>query len=202
MNDLNPYHSVRDLMAPGDIIAFGGEGFVSDAIKFFTRSVVSHIGIVFETTGLAGERRIILAEATSLNGKSGAQFNPLSERIAAYPGRVWWLPLSARTRAQLDTTAMLEFLKAQDGRPYDFRGIGAFLARPVPGLGQIPFFHHGAADAWFCSEYAVGAFKAGGLPIGIETDEVQPQDFCTLPLYDRCVQLAGRPKSIRNFNRG
>ncbi len=196
MNDLTAYRAARDAMRPGDVIAFGGEGFVSGAIKFLTRSQVSHVGVVFGNP----DSMVVIAESTSLNGRSGVQFNRLSERIEEYPGRAWWLPLSDHARAALDADEMRHFLLAQDGKSYDFRGINAFLARPIPGWGQIPFFHHGAEEAWFCSEYVAAGFQQAGLLHGHEPDEVSPQKLCEMSIYDKCVQLIGKPQEIGRFN--
>jgi len=200
VNDLSIYNCVRPLLAPGDVIAFGGTGFVSGAIEFLTHSAVSHVAVVFRQLDRGLKDRVRIAEATSLNSVSGVQFNYLSERLAEYPGRAWWLPLNPRTRRQLNIDTMLDYMDAQDGRPYDFKGIAAFLCRPIPGIGEIPWLHHGAAKAFFCSEYIVSGFKEGGLPIGIESDEVSPQTLCRLPLYDKQVQLIGKPLEIRPFN--
>jgi hypothetical protein len=201
VNSLDAYLAVRDQMRPGDVIAFSGRGFISWAIRFFTRSRRSHVAVVFETTlpETGGERRIILAESTSLYGKSGVQFTLASDRFGTYHGSVEWLPLKERTRAQLDTEAMLTFLRDQNGKPYDDKGIVAFILRVIPGIGRIPFFHHGAESKFFCSEYVVAGLEAGGLPIGLEPDEVSPETLCRLPLYDKCVPILGSMK-IRRFN--
>ncbi len=201
LNDLTLYQSLRDQMRPGDVIAFGGETLFSRAIKFLTRSSVSHVAVVFEAQDETdGRRRIQIAESTFVNDRSGVQFNPLSERLADYHGQAWWLPLSERSRLVLDPAALHKFLLSKDGQPYDFRGINAFLARPVPGWGQIPALHHGAVNRWFCSEYVVAGFRAGHLLHGLEADEVPPQTLCECAIYAKCVQLIGKPGTIRKFN--
>lgn len=212
MNDLSIYKTVRDDMRAGDVIAFGGDPFsklgplrypsISGAIEFLTGSTLSHVAVVFETTlpDSGAERRVVVAESTSLNHKSGVQFNPLSERLAEYDGRAFWLRMSARTWAQLNADAMHAFLKAQDGLAYDFRGIGGFIWRTIPGIGQIPYLHHGAERKFFCSEYVVAGYEAGGLPIGLEPDEVSPQRLAELKIWDRYTQLVGRPGKIARFS--
>ncbi len=198
MNDLTAYNSVRDSIRPGDVIAFWGRGFISGAISLLTRGP-SHVGGVYDVGAGAG-RRIVLAESTTLNGRSGVQFNYLSERLAEYPGDADLITLSERTRSQLDMDATLAFWKAQEGKPYDRRAIAAFVLRRIPVVGWIPYFHHGCPNAWFCSEDIVAGYEAGGLPIGLEPDEVNPHRMVELPLYDEQIHLIGKPRTIRNFN--
>jgi hypothetical protein len=212
VNDLTRYESVRDFMRAGDVVAFGGDPFsrvgpvpypnVSGGIEWLTGSLISHVSVVFETTlpETGSERRVILAESTSLNGRSGVQFNPASQRIGDYDGRVYLWTLADLRRHQLDADKLHAFLLAQDGLPYDFKGIAAFIFRAVPALGQIPYCHHGAPGHFFCSEYVVAGYKAAGLPLGVEADEVSPQRLGELSLWDKCVQLVGRPAEIRRFN--
>lgn len=40
------YQEARKLMAPGDVIAFGGKGDFSELIKLATFSTVFHVGVV------------------------------------------------------------------------------------------------------------------------------------------------------------
>ncbi len=198
MNSLAQYQLTRHDMRPGDVVAFRGTGFISGAIRFFTNSPVSHVGVVFESKDEAGERRVVIAESTTLNDKQGVQINYLSDRLRGYPGVAWWLPLSDHSRAALDVDEMHRFLVAQQGDGYDYRGIAAFLARPIPGLGML--LHHGDLQRWFCSELVVEAFERGGLLRGVEADECNPQWLCSCAIYERCVQLIGAPAEIPRFN--
>ena len=43
------YKEVRNQMKPGDIVAFSGKGNFSEIIKWATRSVVSHVGIILQS---------------------------------------------------------------------------------------------------------------------------------------------------------
>ena len=43
------YEDARPEMKPGDVIAFGAKGHFSEIIKFSTRSLVSHVGIILQT---------------------------------------------------------------------------------------------------------------------------------------------------------
>lgn len=197
MNDLSIYDSVRDFMRPGDMIAFSGRGFVSNSIRFLTGSPVSHVGAIFERQDGAG-RRVILAESTSLDGRSGVQFNPLSARLEEYPGSAWWLPLKEQVRTAADFSAMRAFLESTAGQPYDFRGIAAFLARPVPGLGLL--LHHGAVRAWFCSELITAGYEKAGILHGLEPDHIAPKGLCRCSIFEKLVQLIGPPRLIPGFN--
>ena len=65
------YSKVRNQMRPGDVIAFGGKGHFSEIIKFATRSVVSHVGVVFQVDRSGGKFKNLVMESTSLDGKAG-----------------------------------------------------------------------------------------------------------------------------------
>lgn len=43
------YAKFREKMKPGDVIAFGGKGRFSELIKWSTKSVVSHVGVILQT---------------------------------------------------------------------------------------------------------------------------------------------------------
>jgi hypothetical protein len=206
MNDLTAYWSVRDAIRPGDVIAFGGSGFVSGAIKLLTHSQVSHVGVVLETKaqidGQAQDGRIVsLIESTTLAGTKGVQVNRLSDRLAQYDakGQAWWLPLSEPARRSLSLERMYDFLLRQSGDGYDYEGLFAFVLRQIPGVGLL--FHRANDKREFCSELVAEAFAAGYLLHGVDPYHVSPQSLCEMNLYAACVQLIGRPVAIRNFNR-
>jgi hypothetical protein len=149
------YKSVRCRIRPGDIIAFSGSGRISRLIQFFTRSVVSHVGIVFEIME-RDVRRVKLMESTTLDGLQGVQETYLSERIQTYSGPVWWLPLSEKVRSQMDQGRFWKALFDANGRPYDYRQVlhhGIDWLR-LRSQGESP-------GRLYCSELCALALKSG-----------------------------------------
>ncbi len=176
---MTDYAEVRDQMLPGDLIAFGGKGRASNIIKFFTRSVVSHVGLVRHVQMLASSSPASvvwpsmdepatmsryfneIVESTSLDGISGVQTARLSRRLEKYEGEAWWLPLNGSARERFDETAYWDWLYQQDGKPYDTRqAIGAgfdFLEGIGVGLNTEDF------SELFCSELGAGALREAGV---------------------------------------
>ena len=95
------YKEARDLMQPGDLLAFGGSGIISETIKFATFSNVSHVGVVLQThvpmmDGFINQ----VIEAVGKHGdRSGVIINRISDHIEEYNGDIWWLALTDRCKS-------------------------------------------------------------------------------------------------------
>lgn len=205
------YEEIRGLMQPGDVIAFSGNGDLSEVIKWATRSQVSHVGVVLQSKLLIGDtpqqgffNQII--ESTSLNGFSGVTISRLSDRVDAYDGQMWWLPLSDEARGQLDLTGFFDFLIHHDRRPYDApQAILSALDTldGIPLLGRATTQNVEDFNKFFCSELVAAALEAGGVIDRINAAEVTPVDLCRFNLYaDEYVQfkVVEEPQEIHGFN--
>jgi hypothetical protein len=187
-----PYGMARDLMLPGDAIAFNGTGLASSIIKGYTKSNVSHIGTILQVkiSNTTIKRINLIIESTSIgDGFAGVQINQMSTRVKAYKGGMWWLPLSKSARALFDEDKFFTWMRAQEGKPYDL----------VQALGSAIDFlpdQKEDFDKLFCSElYAEGMERAG--VIGpINASEMTPIDDCLLPIFDETKQLTGEPKEL------
>jgi hypothetical protein len=168
---LTTYGAVRQDMKPGDLIAFGGMGWLSKIIKFFTMSHVSHVGIVMDWQE---HGRVMVMESTTLNGVKGVQINRLSSRLRHYEGHVWWMPLNRSSRKRLSLLAMKKFLWAQDGKKYDKR---------QAIKSAIPFYTRENDKRMFCSELVAGAYEASGIINNVNTSEMTPEDVCRLGIF-------------------
>jgi len=202
------YSEVRSRMKPGDIIAFAGTSDFSELIKWMTRSSVSHIGILLQSKLLIGDtpqegffNQII--ESATINGFSGVSINRLSDRIHAYDGQVWWLPLSDEARERLNEQAFYNFLLHQEKKEYDLPqalcSAGDQLER-IPLLGKIT---HNVEDftRFFCSELAAAGLEQGGVIDNINASEVTPVDMCRFNIYQRdYYQIKGLPRKISGYN--
>jgi hypothetical protein len=188
------YQEVRRILRAGDLIAFGGNGFVSRAIKFFTRSPVSHVGVIQE--GFDVRRRVLVCESTQLGGFSGVVSNPFSERLEAYPGNVWWLPLRDSIAAKIPLGEFFAFLQSQVGKKYDSRSVAHFAFDVLHLWAQAE-----NVSRLFCSELVALSWKQFGvLPVWINSSEVRPVDLCRFNLYAGCYQLKGKTCEIKDVN--
>lgn len=194
------YNSVRDLMKPGDIIAFGGKGHFSDIIKWATRSVVSHVGIVLHTKMIGDDTDRYfneIMESTTLNkingkAKKGVQRNRLSDRISGFDGEIWWLPLK---NPLSDPKKFWNFLLSQDGKDYDYtQAVGSALDRLIPNNKED-------FDRFFCSELAAAALEHSGMIGPINSSEITPIELCKWNIFDDTYhQIKGQLKKIDGYN--
>lgn len=186
-------------LQPGDIIAFEGRGFLSNAIGFFTGSSLTHVAMVFKTDG----RQVTITESTILHGKSGPQFNDLTTRLATYDrgGRAWVLRLRPIVRKYLDFDAMWRLAAAKTGKDhYNVPELFEYVARLVPVVQDVPILYQRDSDAEVCSEWLTELLKAGGLLPGVDPFTTSPQKLAELAIYQDCVQVLGTPRLIKNFN--
>lgn len=209
------YGDVRPEMQPGDIIAFSGKGYFSEIIKWSTRSVVSHVGIIFESKVLladgAQEGKVVdVMEATTLyenprTGRktSGVQRNRLSDRVNFYDGDMWWLPLSAAKRGDLDIKAFTNFLMHQDNKEYD---MPQAVKSALDAMDNVRFLKKATYNtedfsSFFCSELATAALEASGAIGNINASEVTPIDLCQFNLFGGTYyQIRGSRKGIGGYN--
>jgi hypothetical protein len=194
------YDAVRPDMRPGDLVAFQGTSFFSQAIKLRTHSPVTHVGAVHQL--LPGfnlfRRRIQLVESTSLYKVVGVQATYLSDHLANYSGRIWWMPLSDEARDCLNLDAYLRFAEETIGRPYDFAGA---LGSAIDWVDALGLENTRDYDAMFCSEWVSAAWQAGGLlPHIINPSEMTPQNVCEFGLYRGAYQLKGEVTQIPRLN--
>lgn len=201
------YDEARDKMEPGDVIAFSGKGELSEVIKLFTRSEVSHVGVVFKTKQLGDPdpNRYIntLMESTSLDGMSGVMMTRLSDRVCRYDGHLWWLPLSKELRRKMDLAKFFDFLIKQEGKAYDTKQA---IRSALDALDNVPFLRGSTYNKedfskFFCSELVAAALEEGGAVRNINASEVTPIDLCSFSIYeDTYYQLKGADTLIKGYN--
>jgi len=206
------YVEARELMKPGDVIAFGGKGHFSEIIKFATFSSVSHVGVILQTKIPEEEnsKRFFnqIIESTSLNGFNGVNVSRFSDRLSTYEGELWWLPLNKKIRDDLfDQKKFFDFLfnQAKDRKPYD---TPQALKSAVDALDNLPFGMHGPGynkedfSKFFCSELVSAGLEIAGAVGSVNASEVTPIDLCRWSIYeDSYYQLKGESsKRISRFN--
>lgn len=75
------YDEARDQLQTGDIVFCSGTYFFSKTIQWFTRSVWSHIGVIYRDDNL--QRIFVLESETAI----GVRLVPLSKYVRDYHGR-------------------------------------------------------------------------------------------------------------------
>lgn len=209
------YQQVRARMKPGDIIAFSGKGHFSEIIRWQTRSGISHVGIIFESKvlfpgGPQPGRVVDVMESVTLHddpktGKrvAGVQRKRMSHRVEYYDGEMWWLPLSRKSRDNLDLEAFTDFLLHCEGKQYDLPQAIRSALDAMDGVSilKLVTYNHEDFAAFFCSELAAAALEAAGVIGSINASEVTPIDLCRFNLYAKdyyCIKGAGN--KIPDYN--
>jgi uncharacterized protein YycO len=119
---------------------YKGRSRISRAIRFLTRSEYSHIGL-------------LLDDGRLVEAWDGAGVRITANLSDAHtPGTEVDVFGFAQPLTPAEGAGMRDFLFAQVGQPYDWRGVFRFVTRRNPG----------AESDWFCSELAFQAALEGG----------------------------------------
>jgi hypothetical protein len=187
-----PFEQVKDTLRPGDLVAFGGSGFLSNGIKVFSHSPISHIAMVDEDP-----TKII--ESTIIGKVSGPQVNDLATRLAGYDkgGKAWVLYLSDKERELLDFKAMFDFGRARiaAGDKYEKQEL---IEDAVDTFVNIPFPDDPHASV--CSEFVAELLQAGGQAFTHPTFGLKPQQLAEMAIFSGCQQILGESTVIPQFN--
>ena len=187
------YSAIRRQMQPGDVIAFGGKGHFSQVIKFATCAGVSHVGVILQTKVVdddSGRFFNQIIESTSLNNFNGVVVSRFSDRLDAYEGEIWWLPLDKTLREnKFDAVKFYNFLfnQAEDRKGYDMLQA---MKSAVDALDKLPFGIHGPGynredfSRFFCSELVAAGLEKAGSVGTVNASEVTPIDLCRWNIYD------------------
>lgn len=138
------YANYRDNIKSGDLLAWSHRGFGSwydlqvQAVRFFTRSEYSHVGVAW----VFGGRVFVLESVTG-----GVRIFPLSRLLPCYHVA---LPVNWTTDAE-------EFALSKLGQPYSkWQAI----------LGGLKALRPGEDAQWQCAEYAFEVIEQAGVTLG------------------------------------
>lgn len=146
----------------GDVLLFKGNGGGSRLIKVFTRSDVTHAGLVFrcpitdvvyvwETGDLPGGSGPLITVRNSI--KLTAHLVPLSTRIKAYDGEVYVKRLLHDGKSkELDEVAYARFIKSNLGRKYPVTLVSSWNQRGGASCLPLPFLDAKGTGDWMCAE--------------------------------------------------
>jgi hypothetical protein len=185
-------------LQPGDIIAFEGTGFLSNAIGFFTNSCISHVAMVWDGIYTC----TTITESTIYDKKDGPQFNSLATRLGDYDskGRAWALRLAPDIRKLLNFDAMWALAAKKVGKDrYNKTELVEYIFRDLPITHFLPELYKANLNREVCSEWATELLSAGGLP-NLDPPTTSPQKLAEMRIYSDCVQMMGTPRAIKRFN--
>lgn len=181
------FSEVKDLMRPGDLMAFGGHDQESGLLKLFGRAPISHTALVWHN----GPGGPILMEAVGV----GVRRAYVAERVATYHGDVWWIPMNEAARARLDEGALQQFLAEQEGKEFD---AAQMLPAAIDSLLGIGGKARADLTRLFCSELVTAGLQAGGLLQDLNPSVTIPRDLVRQGIWGpEYYQLKGpAPKRI------
>jgi cell wall-associated NlpC family hydrolase len=166
------YDQVRDQLQTGDIVFCSGTYFFSKSIQWFTRSVWSHVGIVYRDDNLL--RIFVLESETAI----GVRLVPLSKYLRDYHGRN--KPYKGRIVIGRITPAVdgekvkkvISFGMDELTRPYDNWEIMRIAMRIL--------FRRGRKDRdrkYICSELVYEAFRKADIAFRFNRNSISPDDI-------------------------
>ncbi len=166
------YHTIRDELRTGDIIFCSGSYMFSRLIQKFTKSVWSHVGIVYKDEKL---NRVLVLESEKL---IGVRFAPLSKYLKDYHGRnkpYKGFIAIGRVNVQLAENEMNDLIcfgMDELTKPYDNYEIVRIATRILFKLGK-------RADdrKYICSELVYAAFKRAELEFKYKNKLISPDDI-------------------------
>lgn len=202
------YQEARQLMQPGDVIAFGGSSAFSQIIKFVTFSDVSHVGVILKTQIAQGTSGQFFNQIIESTGKKGVSVSRFSQVLEDYDGDVWWLPLSEQLREnKFDVSAFFDFLYNQASKNLEY-DLPQALTSAVDVIEKLMW---GSSDAghnkedfskFFCSELVAAGLEKANAVDCINASEVTPIDLCRWNIYQGQYYLlkGDSDKAISRFN--
>ncbi len=166
------YEEIRNSLRTGDIVFCSGTYFFSKLIQKVTKSVWSHVGIIYRDDFL--DRIFILESETMI----GVRVAPLSKYLKDYHGRR--KPYRGRMFvAELDPPANEQALKKavsfgmdQLTKPYDNWEIIRVGLRILFGIGR-----KSRDRKYICSELVYEAFHKAGVEFPYNNRSISPDDL-------------------------
>ena len=192
---MSKYKEIRDVLKTGDIVLFSGQGGISTAIKVFSKSKWSHIGIVVKSKEL---NTVFLLESTTLNNvtdvetqsyKKGVQIVDLSTRVEKFDGSIS-VKLLNKELSEDQLKIINLFREEIKNRPYE-----RSEAELIKSLVDIGKFTENEKDlsSIFCSELVAEALmRVSVIKSDLPSNEYIPKDFSDGGFFET--------KMINNFS--
>lgn len=166
------YEEIRSSLRTGDLVFCSGTYFFSKLIRVFTKSVWSHVGIIYRDDFLD---RIFILESETL---IGVRIAPLSKylkdyhgRRRPYRGRMFVAQLSPPV-AETVMKRAISFGMDQLTKPYDNWEILRIAFRIAFGIGR-----KSRDRKYICSELVYEAFHKAGVEFPYNNRSISPDDL-------------------------
>lgn len=166
------YDEVRNELRTGDIVFCSGTYFFSKTIQWFTKSVWSHVGIIYRDDHL--QRIFVLESETAI----GVRLVPLSKYLRDYHGRnkpYKGRILIARITPEPDDEklkAVISFGMDELTRPYDNWEIFRIAMRILFRRGR-----KNRDRKYICSELVYEAFRKAEVLFTFRRNSISPDDI-------------------------
>lgn len=167
-----PYEKIRDYLQTGHIFFSSGSYTFSGIIQRLTRSVWSHVAIVYKDEKLG---RVLILEAEP---RVGIRMIPLSNYLRNYQGKKRPYKgqiVIAKLKEQLDEAALnkaISFGLDQLTRPYDNWEIIRIMLRILFKKGKRE-----RNKSYICSELVRDAFAKSGVLFKMNDTYISPQEI-------------------------
>lgn len=167
-----PYADVRETLRTGDLVFCSGTYFFSNAIRWFTKSVWSHVGVIYRDDNL--ERIFILESETMI----GVRLAPLSKYLKDYHGRnrpYRGRMIVGRILPEPEPTALksvISFGMDELTKPYDNWEILRIAMRILFKRGRKT-----RDKKYICSELVYEAFHKVGITFRFKNRSISPDDI-------------------------
>jgi hypothetical protein len=166
------YESIRNDLQTGDIVFCAGGYFFSKLIQWFTKSVWSHVGVIYKDETLG---RVLILESETL---IGVRLAPVSKYIKDYHGKN--RPYKGKmVVANIFPAADIEKIRLgishgidELTKPYDNWEIVRIAVRKLLGIGK-------RADdrKYICSELIYEVFRQAEIKFTFNNQLISPDDI-------------------------
>lgn len=169
---VTPYEQVRDQLRTGDLVFCSGSYLFSRAIQRFTRSVWSHVGIVYRDDAL--QRLFVLESETGI----GVRLVPVSKYLRDYHGRrrpYRGEIVVARVQPEVDRERVhraISFGMDELTKPYDNSEILRIMMRILFRVSRRT-----RDRKYICSELVFECYRRAGVSFRLADRFVSPDDI-------------------------
>ncbi|MCP5410416.1 MAG: hypothetical protein H6963_14150 [Chromatiaceae bacterium] len=169
---LEPYDSMREDLQTGDLVFCSGSYFFSKAIQKFTRSVWSHVGMIYRDPTL---KRVFILESETL---IGVRLAPLSKYLRDYHGKnrpYKGNMVIARVHPAVDEKKLnqaISYGMDELTKPYDNFEILRIGFRILFNVSR-----RSRDRKYICSELVYECFDRIGVPFHLRDEYVGPDDI-------------------------
>lgn len=166
------YKAIRDELQTGDIVFCSGNYLFSKLIRRFTKSVWSHVGIIYNDDSLG---RVLILESEKAYG---VRLAPLSKYVKDYHGKnkpYKGMVVIARVSPALEKAKLnkaISFGLDELTKPYDNWEVLRVAIRTVLGIGKKE-----KNREYICSELVQACFHQIGIEFKDNDTKISPNDI-------------------------